>query len=194
MTAEWVTAAAAVGTLLVIVASAIAALRQIRHMRSNNQFLALTEWRETYESKEFREAVRFISYELATRMKDPAEAQGLFVLPYVNEYRAIERVANFFESMGTFVKIGVMDRDTVCDLWASLIVVNWARLAPAIACARTVAGPGAWENFEYLAVVATKYQENHRTSYPRNMARMPPDNSVIELVKASKAETEAPHE
>jgi hypothetical protein len=61
MTAEWVTAAASVFTCLVIAATAVAALAQLRHMRGANQILALTECRETLESQEFREAQQFVS-------------------------------------------------------------------------------------------------------------------------------------
>ena len=61
MTAEWVTAIATLGTFLVIAASAIAALLQLRHTRGSNQIIALTECRERLESDEFNDARQFIA-------------------------------------------------------------------------------------------------------------------------------------
>ena len=61
MSAEWVTAMATLGTFVVITASAIAALLQLRHTRGSNQILALTECRERLESDEFQNARRFVS-------------------------------------------------------------------------------------------------------------------------------------
>ena len=77
MTADWVTAIATVGTFLVILASAIAALAQLRHMRGSNQIIALTECRETLESDGFRQAQQFVSYELPKRLRDPNEARKI---------------------------------------------------------------------------------------------------------------------
>jgi len=91
MTAEWISAVAAAGTFLVILASAIAALVQLRHMRGSNQIVALTECRETMESAEFGDALTFVSYELPKRLNDPREAERLLIIPFVDEYRAIGR-------------------------------------------------------------------------------------------------------
>ena len=76
MSAEWVTAIATAGTFVVIAASAIAALVQLRHMRGSNQIVALTECRETVESPDFREAQRFVSYELPKRLQDLEKHRG----------------------------------------------------------------------------------------------------------------------
>src|ERR671925_3502 len=98
MSPEWLTAVGTIGTFLVIAASAIAALIQLRHMRGNNQIVALTECRETLESPEFREAQRFVSYELPKRLEDPVERRRIAQpqSQFEGEYRAIDTVANFF--------------------------------------------------------------------------------------------------
>ena len=63
MTPEWLTAIATAGTFIVIAASAVAAIFQLRHMRGSNQITALTECRETMESREFQDARQFIRSE-----------------------------------------------------------------------------------------------------------------------------------
>ena len=184
MSAEWVTAIATAGTFVVIAASAAAALVQLRHMRGSNQIVALTECRETLESPEFREAQRFVSFELAARLADEAEARKVAVIPFSGEYQAIGTVANFFESMGLFVKSGIIDRRIACDFWAYVILRNWSALAPVVTYAREVSGvPQLWENFEYLAVMAEDFSQEQRATYPPGMRRMPEDRTLVEKLQ-----------
>jgi hypothetical protein len=186
MSAEWVTAIAAVGTFVVILGSAVAALVQLRHMRGSNQIIALTECRETLESADFRAAQNFVSYELPKRLQDPDESRKIVTVPFVNEYQAIGTVANFFESMGLFVKSGIIDRQIACDFWCFVVLRNWRALAPVILYARTVTTPALWENFEYMAALAAAFEAEHATTYPRGLRRMPEDRSLIDLFEARR--------
>jgi len=183
LTADWVTAIATVGTFLVILASAIAALAQLRHMRGSNQIIALTECRETLESDGFRQAQQFVSYELPKRLRDPNEARKIAEIPFVGDYQAIATVANFFESMGAFVKNRIIDRDIACDLWSGVVLRNWAALAPVIAYVRVEAGDDVWENFELLAALSARHQRKAGTDYPAGFERMPKDMTLVELLK-----------
>lgn len=180
MPAEWLTAAGTVGTFLVIAASAVAALIQLRHMRGSNQIIALTECRETLESPDFREAQRFVSFELPNRLQDPDECRKICELPFSNEYQAIGTVANFFESMGLFVKAGIIDRNIACDFWAFVVLRNWNALLPVTTYVRaTLEAPALWENFEYMAALSQAYTTRHPSSYPAGMPHMPGDPSLL---------------
>jgi hypothetical protein len=184
MSAEWVTAIATAGTFIVIAASAAAALVQLRHMRGSNQIVALTECRETLESPAFRDAQRFVSYELPKRLSDPVEARNAAQLPFTGEYEAIGTVANFFESMGLFVKNGIIDKHIACDFWALVVLRNWEALLPITSYVRSKVGPALWENFEYMAALCRQYQDEHPTSYPHGMPRMPVDTSIVDRAKS----------
>ena len=186
MSAEWVTALAAVGTFVVILASALAALVQLRHLRGSNQIIALTECRETLESAYFREAQNFVSYELPKRLRDPEESRKIVTVPLVDEYQAIATVANFFESMGLFVKNGIIDKDIACDFWSFVVLRNWNAVAPVVVYARTKTTPQLWENFEYMAALAERHQALHTSNYPRGMRRMPEDTSLLDRFEAPK--------
>lgn len=187
MSAEWVTALATLGTFIVITASAFAALLQLRHMRGSTQIAAITESRETLESEAFRKAQHFVSYELPLRLADPEEARRIAHLPFVDEYEAIGTVANFFESMGLFVKRGVIDKDTACDVLSYVVLRNWHALLPVTTYARAVLDePRLWENFEYLAALSERYNAENRETYPKHMEHMPADRSLIELVERSE--------
>lgn len=184
MSADWVTAIATAGTFVVIAASAAAALVQLRHMRGSNQIVALTECRETLESPEFRDAQRFVSYELPKRLNDPLEARKAAQLPFTAEYEALATVANFFESMGLFVKTGIIDKHIACDFWSYVVLRNWEALLPITTYVRDTLGqPALWENFEYMAALSAAYQRDHPTAYPHGMEHMPADRSLIDRAK-----------
>lgn len=172
MAAEWVTAAGTVGTFLVIAASAVAALLQLRHTRGSNQIIALTECRETLESEEFQNAREFVSVKLPDLLQDPEVQQRLKGPYFPRDLRPAGNVANFFESMGAFVRHNIIDRDIACDLWCSVVLASWESLLP-ITRVRREMDPGIWENFEYLAVLCEEFTARHPTSYPKGVRRMP---------------------
>jgi hypothetical protein len=185
MNAEWVSAAATVGTFLVVLASAVGVFVQLRHTRGSNQITALTECRETLESEEFGKALRFVGYELPQLLRDPTQWPKIAATPLAGEYLAIDIVGNFFESMGNFVKNGIIDRQIVCDVWSAIILRSWRSLAPVIAYYRSEAGDELWENFEYLAVLAQRYTAAHPSSYPRGWPRMVKETSFLDAMKGS---------
>lgn len=184
MTAEWLTAYSTAGTLLVILATAAAALVQLRHARSSNQIAALNEIRERIESAEFRDAEYFVSYELPRHYENPGKFPDLFSLPLVGQYRAITIVGNFFENVGLFVKHNVIDRELTCDAWNVLVLRNWKSLAPMISYTRKQLGDDSiLENFEYLAALCESFREKHPSVYPRNARRMPEDRTLIDAAR-----------
>ncbi len=172
MSPEWVTALATLGTFAVITASAIAALLQLRHMRGSNQIVALTECRETLESEKFQDARQFVSTVLPMLLKDPEILKKLESAYFPSELRPASNVANFFESMGAFVRFNIIDRTIACDLWCGVVLASWEGLLP-ITRIRRRYDPGIWENFEYLATLSKEFIERFPTSYPRSMPRMP---------------------
>lgn len=182
MSADWVTAIATAGTFVVIAASAAAALVQLRHMRTGNQISAYNECRETMDSREFREALAFIRGELPERLKNQATVKQIAAEGLPGEYAGVRLVANLFESMGLFVRTGMMDERIACELWSGIILDTWNTLRPITATARAQRGQGLWVNFEYMAVLATDFFERYGAdgAYPPNMRRMPLDEPAVQ--------------
>lgn len=179
MSPEWVTALASAGTFLVIAASAIAALMQLRHMRTGNQISAYNECRETMEGPEFREALAFIRNEIPKRLSDPATVAAVTASALNNEYAGIRLVANLFESMGLFVKSGMMDEGIACELWSGIVLASWNNLRPLTAELRKRHSPGIWINFEYMAVLAEDFIRRFPDGgYPPGVRRMPLEKST----------------
>lgn len=172
MTLEVLNTIASIGTLIVIAATAIAALGQLRHMRGSNQIQALTECREVLESETFAAAIRFVQSELPRLVEDRQFRERLNQRPLPADLAQITVVANFFESMGAFVKHDIIDETIACDLWANIVVINWSALQPVIAIFRRQIGSVLWENFEYLVTLCEDHQSrNPRGAYPRGVRR-----------------------
>lgn len=164
---------ASIGTFVVIATTAIAALIQLRHMRSSNQITVLTEVRETLESERFAQARRYILEEVQRLVDDPAGRAKLGAPPPMPaDLESIRMLANFFENVGVFVKYGIIDPEIACDMWSSVVLDTWDQLEPVVAI-RRMRNLALWENFEYLAVLSQDYiRKNAAGSYPAGMRRM----------------------
>lgn len=173
MSPEWVTAIASFATFVVIAATAIAALVQLRHMRNSNQIEVLTEFRHTMDSPEFRDAFHFIRYELPGLMNDSEGRRILMVLDSPESQR-VNLVANYLDYACSFVKHGVVNRDLACDLWYSTVVRSWDGLAPLIASRRAMLGYRLWEDFEYLALLCKRFRQKFPAgTYPQGEEPLP---------------------
>ena len=180
MSLEVLSTAAAIGTFLVIAATAVAALIQLRHMRSGNEIVAVTEFRETYESAHFNDARQRLE-EIIDQIDDPRVRSDLMKIPLPAEYQAIRIVANLFETLGAFVKYGIIDENIACDLWGQVVVNMWKRMLPVTAIRRRALGKSLWENYEYLTVLAQDFGARHSGStYPSSARHLPVTDPWLE--------------
>jgi hypothetical protein len=186
MPAEWVTAIATVFTALVIAASAVAALLQIRHMRKSNEIEIIAKWTEAMESEEFGAARAFVVTELPRILADPARLAALSWTPFPTELQPVRTICNHFESVGAFIKLGNVDEHVACELWGLVVLECWRSASPVIQFMREKYGTIAvWENFEYLAVLSDRWVTEHpQGTYPANTGRMPPDTSLTTAMEA----------
>ena len=175
MSYELINTLATVGTLVVITATAIAAIAQLRHVRTSNQIALLTKLHDTLQSEDFVEARRFVHTQLPELLRDPARRAELRDSTSPRDLRLATMLGNFYENVGMFVRLGTIDRTTVCILWSGLIEEAWSGLAPFLGVIRSKpANFDIWENFEYLATVAQDWTAQHpHGNYPPNTRRLP---------------------
>jgi hypothetical protein len=163
MSAEWVTAISTAGTFVVIAASAVAALVQLRHMRTSNQLAVLNEIRHSMERPEFRRAFQFVTHELEAHTANPDCRKRLLEMSGP-EAEMVRDVGNFFDGVAAqVVKHGMVDPELACDWWYSYVVRAWEALATFTASRRAMLGYDMWEDFEYLALLCKRF----RARYPR---------------------------
>jgi hypothetical protein len=178
MTLEIWNTLATFGTFVVIAATAIAALIQLRHARGSNQIAAMAELRDAQQTPQFIAADHFVRTELASKLKDPelryqiansdartSENQAHFTKAY--------NVGDFYEGVGLLTRTGLVDRALALNAWASYAPGMWNRLAPFLALTRRRLGKGAWENFEYFVVLSQDWLARHPDGeYPAGVRRV----------------------
>jgi hypothetical protein len=164
---------ASVGTFVVISATAIAAVIQLRHMRASNQIAILNDFRTTIEDPDFRPATDFLRT-LPTRMEEPEFRAALEQNPLPPQVQPLIRLLRLYESLGTYVNRGMLDRDMVCDLWAPVVLTVWNLTSDTIVVMRRTRGPELMENFEYLALVSQRYLDRNPSVYPKDAPRIAP--------------------
>ncbi len=189
MSFELVNTLATLGTFVVIAATAIAAIVQLRHTRGSNQIAALSELRETMESREFAAASQFVRAELASKLRDAAfRYQIANRNARTDEYGALiakmSLLGNVYEAMGLLVKTGLVEQALVMEMWSKNVLNDWERLAPYIAIRRRATGDGLYENFEYLAVLAQDWVAAHpKGTYPAGLPRLALKDEWLEADK-----------
>ena len=171
-------------TVIIVAAAAIAALIQLRHLRAGNQISAMVEIANTLSADHFTDAVTLLRIKLGAAMKDPeyhryelavslGNDPGVVDPAYIALRQATLTVGNRFEEIGILARRGVIDTDMFLDAFCSRISAAWDRLAPLTAFSRDTISPLAWENFEYLAVLAEDWMKVHRRgTYPVGMRRL----------------------
>jgi hypothetical protein len=175
MSVDLVNALAAVGTFLVIGATAIAAVVQLRHMRASNQLGALIALEEQFRSDHLQECFRFVQRELVFKMRDASYRAELERIGFIDSRVHLEvSVLNWFNQLGALLKNNLVDETAFMDLFSRLAVQYWEMLAPAIAVMRRRRGSGHYHSFEYLAIRARKWISDHpQGSFPKGTARIP---------------------
>ena len=163
-----------VATLLVFGGTAVAALAQIRHLRASNELDALLRITEQLRADELQAAFRYVETELESKLADPAYRAELGRRGFVDARTHPEMtVCNWFNEVGTLVKNRLIDERTFLDLFSRLVTYYWGRLEGTIALLRRERGPGQYENFEYLAMLALAWRDRHPNgAYPPRAKRL----------------------
>jgi len=189
MSLELVNTLASLATVIIVATAAIAALIQLRHLRSSNQISAILTIGEQFQSKAFRDAFSIVRHGLAQRMESPLFRD--FVTSFVRnlplpavpaddvEARgAAMLIGNAYEQVGILIKHGVVGADIFLDRYSGTIIRSWTVLETFIAFMRAAADDSElFENFELLVVYAQKWEREHTSSYPKGTPRLELHNS-----------------
>lgn len=165
---------ASVGTFVVISATAIAAVLQLRHMRAANKIAQIQAFFTEYEGPELRDAFRFVRSELAERLKEPAFREELRSSGVDRAAHPEISICNFFDQWGLYYRDGVIDRTSFMRVNAGVVAGFWKLLEPVIAItAAADGGNTSFEQFEYLTVQARRWLEQYKAGdYPRGETRI----------------------
>lgn len=169
MTLEVLNTTAAVGTFLVIAASAIAAIAQLRHLRVSNQLNGLLTVLTLMQSRDMRELFDFVRHDLPAKIEDPAFMRTLERVPVDRRQHPELYVCQFFDHIGAHVRSGLIDEASYLRAAWYDTQLYWNLLEPVIMIGRTNR-PRVFENFEYLAAKARAWGSQSARSGARVQA------------------------
>jgi hypothetical protein len=172
-------------TALVITATAITAVVQLRHLRASNQINALLSIQNELDSPDFREAELLIRQELKRALEDAAFCAACLAYArqephasltnehYVKIRQAALLVGNTFENLGGLVKNDIFDRNLFLDIYSWIVTSYWDQLEGFAALSRAYTGEQSiWENFEYITVLSREYIHDRPITYPPGVERI----------------------
>ncbi len=173
---EILNTAAAIGTFVVIAATAIAAVIQLRHMRANNQLEGLLSVLARVEDSNFNRWVTAAQRQLPVLLADPEYRQSIIDGTFDRDVAWLN-LANSYDWVGSLVKNRLIPIDAFLDVYSMRAIQAWKVIEPVAALVRPVAGDGVWENFEYLYVKAEDFNRLYPDGkYPKHVrrAKIPP--------------------
>lgn len=191
MALEVINTVAALVTVSIVAAAAIAALIQLRHLRAGNQISAFFSVAEKLDGREFAHALALIGSSLEEALAEPEFREYEITMfrrsappkvdqRYVEMHRAVVLVGNTFELMGLLVKNGIVDPKLFVEQYCGVTLSAWKRLAGYTALGREAGDPNGWELFEYLAVISEDWLNSNPSSYPKGVRRYPLRTGSVE--------------
>jgi hypothetical protein len=181
---ELINTLASVTTTVIVAATAIAALVQLRHLRGANQISGQLAIRQVLLDRDFLEAVGRAREEVPKLMKEPAfrkyVADYHLGLAEDNErydslYEEILLVGRNLENIGNMVRNGLTDGRIFIEQWAPLVITAWDAVEPLLRIRRVAERRDyGWEDFEYLTVLARRWVAENRSAYPKNTPHILP--------------------
>ncbi|MBV8170436.1 MAG: DUF4760 domain-containing protein [Candidatus Eremiobacteraeota bacterium] len=171
-------------TVIIVAATAVAALVQMRHLRTGNQINALLTIGEKFQDRHFLDASSLVNHSITKGLDDPsfrayvvARARNAEPPVVTTEYSALQQAArlvgNFYEQLGNLVKNRVVDEDLFMDQYCQTVAGTWKRMEGYTALLRAATDDiGLWDNFEYLTVRARQYLVKYPTTYPKHVPRI----------------------
>lgn len=174
MSLELLNTVASIATFVVIAATAVAAMVQLRHIGRNNQLASIIALRALRDSAALDESFEFVAVKLAQCMEDPEfRAQLESSRPPDRTVHKELRLCDYFEQVGGYIKLGLISGDVFLEFGNP--ERYWKLCEPALELYRRKRGPSTYENFEYLTVCSQDWDRLHPDgNYPRGMRRLQP--------------------
>lgn len=163
---------ASVGTFLVILATAVIALGQLRHIRRANQLSGLLSTFDMLQDQSVRELVDFVRHDLAVRMQDESFRKSLRDIPIDRRAHPELYLCDMYNHVGSFVRSGLIDEEIYFQTDWYNVGLYWGLLKDVVAESRH-GRPYIFENFEWLAARSERWQAAHpRGDYPSSERRL----------------------
>lgn len=189
MSLESLNTVAAVGTFLVIAATAVAALVQLRHLQRGNWLAVQMTILEMWTSESLQEPYNYIKTTLPEKLKDPAYRAELEYGPID---RAVHRemvMVDWHAHLGLILEQQLLD-ETFLQLYLPAIVQSWKQLTPVLALLRRRRDARSIEYFDYLVARTTALEAKPRKDIFAGLNRPPVVDEWLAVDHPATATTE----
>jgi len=188
MSLELLNTVASLATTLIVAATAIAALVQLRHLRAGNQIEGQLAMVNLFQGQEFESALRRARRDLPRLLDDAkfrtfvARARTEYPVDtpaeFIEVWTAVSLLGSHLENIGNMVRNGLTDRRIFLEQWVPLVTSAWTLLEPIIILRREATRSDMpWEDFEYLTVLSRDAMIRFSTFYPKDTRRILPSYS-----------------
>ena len=196
MSLELLNTFATLATCVIVAATAIAALIQLRHLRASNQIQGQLAINALIQSQEFWEA-RITLQGLADMLSDPTQARAFRMPlsestpPKVIAMRHAARVlGSNLENIGNMVRNGLTDGRLFIEQFGNVVIDLWELLEPLTRIRREVEKSDAvWEDFEYLTILSREWMQKGGSVFPKNRRRLLPSWSALDVPEGGRLAT-----
>jgi len=163
---------AAVGTFVVILATAIIALVQLHHIRLANQLSGLLSTFGMLQDPSVRDLLSFVRHDLAEKMRDENFRASLHAIPVDRREHPELYLCDLYNHVGSFVRSGLIDEQIYMQSDWYNVNLLWKLLRDVVVETRKNR-PHVFENFEWLAARGQRWVEEHPGGdYPPTERRM----------------------
>jgi hypothetical protein len=172
---------AAIGTFVVIGATAIAAVIQLRHMRASNQLEGLLNVLARVEDANFNAWMTETQRQLPQLLNDPDYVRSVVENTFDRNVAWLQ-LGNSYDWVGSLVKNRLIPEEAFMDVYAFRIVEAWKLMEPITVIARHNVSEAVWENFEYLYVRGLEWATRHGAgTFPKRVrrAKLPDFHDVV---------------
>jgi hypothetical protein len=173
---DLLSAAASIVSSVVVIFTALAAFRQIAHMRTANEIQAFSAIVQRWTTSETAESRDFVLTSESV-LRDPDFLQELAAPRPSERASRVFPILTLFEEIGTLVSLGIISERAIMINYASTILRVWKITEPAIRALR-VQQPGTYRMFEHLAARADRWLKRDEPRLARRLESMP-DSTLL---------------
>lgn len=159
-------------TFVVIAATCVTAIVQLRHLRTSNQLGGLLTTFGILQDPALRELINYVRHDLQDHLDDDSFRASILQTPVDRAKHPELYLIDIYNHIGSFVRNGLIDERIYLQTEWYNVNLYWRLLSPVIEMRRRY-DPHLFENFEYLAARAAAWKKSHpQGDYPAGEARL----------------------
>jgi len=159
MTWEGISATATVVSTVVIAATALAAVIQIRQLKLATQLEGFLALHQEYASREMYAAREYVANELPARLRDADYREELVRGTAFTGTHPELILGNFWEKVGSLVSTGLLEPNLYLETGAYRAIEAWDQLAEVVQLRRE-SEPLQWAGFDHIVKLSREYLEH----------------------------------